>query len=107
MHKNYYVFQIRLCLFPSVDLFGVRQCRVFESHYNLTAASLGLKHGQLTNWNICYRKTEGQNMFATPTTPVQQARLLLYMLHVFFLLLFLLLNKRAGSDYLPASEYKT
>lgn len=55
----------------------------FESHYVLTAASLGFEHGQLTNWNIYYRKTEGQNMFATPTTSVQQARLLVYMLHFF------------------------
>lgn len=55
----------------------------FASHYILTAASLGFEHGQLPNWNIYYRKTEGQNMFATPTTSVQQARLLVYMLHFF------------------------
>lgn len=56
----------------------------FESHYNLTAASLEFEHGQLTNWNIYYRKTEGQNMFATPTTSVQRAWLLVYVLDVFF-----------------------
>lgn len=97
MHKNYYVLQIRLHLLPRVGLFGVKRCRMatahanqppspfscFESHYNLTAASLGFEHEQLTIWNIYYRKTEGQNMFATPTTSVQRARLLVCMLHIF------------------------
>lgn len=55
----------------------------FQSHYNLTAASLGFEDGQLTNWNIYYRKTEGHNMFATPTMSVQQARLLVYMMRIF------------------------
>lgn len=55
----------------------------FESHYIFTAASLAFEHGQLTNWNIYYRKTEGQNMFATPTASVQQARLLVNMLQFF------------------------
>lgn len=78
----------------------------FESHYNLTAASLGFEHEQLTNWNVYYRKTEGQNVFATPTTSVQQAWLLVYMLHSFFCSRFLLASKHARRRYLPALEYK-